>query len=117
MKLTTKLWIGVGILAVVSPIGLILPDKLNAKTAWGEWSSEEVKGLTGYIPAGLQKLSSLWKAVMPDYTFKGWENKGLAHSSLSYVIAAIIGIGLCAGAAFLLGKVLAKRKKSSFPNE
>jgi hypothetical protein len=116
VKLTTKLWIGVGILAIISPVGLILPDKLKAGAAWGEWSPEEVGGLTGYIPAGLHKLSSVWKSIMPDYTFKGWENKGLMHSSLSYIFAAIIGIGLCAGAAFFLGKVLSKRRKAPFPH-
>jgi len=109
MKLTTKLWIGTGALAVISPIGLILPEKLKAGSAWGEWGVEEFKGLVGYVPAGLEKLSLLWNAVMPDYAFKGWEGKGMGHLSFAYIVAAIIGIALCAGVTYLIGKFLAKK--------
>jgi cobalt/nickel transport protein len=111
MKLTIKLWIGVGILAVLSPIGIILPAKLKAGSAWGEWGAEEIKGLVGYVPLGLKKLSALWNSIMPDYTFKGWGNKGLGHLSFAYIFAAVIGIALCAGIAYLIGKILAKRNK------
>jgi cobalt/nickel transport protein len=113
MKTTTKLWIGLGILVVLSPIGLYLPDKLKAGSAWGEWGADEVKNLVGYIPSGLEKLSSLWNALLPDYAFKGWENKGLGHLSLAYVVSAIIGIGLCVGFALLLGKLLAKKEQKT----
>jgi hypothetical protein len=110
MKTITKLWIGLGILAVISPIGLYLPDKLKAGSAWGEWGADEMKGLIGYIPSGLEKLSSVWNAVMPDYAFKGWENLGLKHLSLAYIISAIIGIALCFGIAFIVGNFLAKKE-------
>jgi hypothetical protein len=111
MKTITKLWIGLGVLAVLSPIGLFLPDKLKAGSAWGEWSADEIKGFIGYIPSGLKKLSSAWNAVMPDYAFKGWEAKGLGHLSIAYIVSAIIGIALCIGGAWLLGKLLAKKEK------
>ncbi len=111
MKLTTKLWIGIGALAAVSPLGLVLPDKLKAGTAWGEWGADEMNGLVGYVPSGLKRLSSIWNAIMPDYAFKGWVDKGPGHSSLAYVLAAIIGIALCAGAGYLLGKWLTKRNR------
>jgi hypothetical protein len=65
MKVTTKLWIGLGALALLSPIGVILPAKLKAGPAWGEWGAGELKGLVGYVPKGLEKLSSLWNALMP----------------------------------------------------
>ncbi len=111
MKTITKLWIGLGILAVISPIGLYLPDKLNAGSAWGEWGSGEIKGLIGYIPAGLAKLSSLWNAVLPDYAFKGWEQKGMGQLSFAYVVSALVGIALCVGGAWLIGKFLAGKRK------
>jgi hypothetical protein len=110
MKLATKLWIGLGALAVISPIGLILPDKFKAGDAWGEWSPEKFKELVGYIPNRLERLSSLWNAVMPDYAFKGWENKGMGHLSFAYIIAAVIGIALCAGVTYFIGRFLAKKK-------
>jgi len=43
---------------------------------------------------------------MPDYAFKGWGGKGLGHLSFAYVISALIGIALCIGGAWLLGKFL-----------
>jgi hypothetical protein len=109
MKTMTKLWIGLGVLAIASPIGLYLPEKLKAGSAWGEWGSDEFKGLIGYIPSGLEKLSSVWNAVMPDYAFKGWEDKGLSHLSFAYIVSAIVGIALVGGGALLLGKLLAKK--------
>jgi cobalt/nickel transport system permease protein len=113
MKTTTKLWIGIGVLAVLSPLGLYLPSKLKAGTAWGEWSAAEIHGLVGYIPKGLQKLSSLWNAPLPGYAFKAGESSGFQHSGLAYIVSAIIGIGLCVGLAFLLGKVLSKKGKNA----
>jgi hypothetical protein len=113
MKTTTKLWIGIGVLAVISPIGLYLPDKFKAGSAWGEWGSEEMKGLVGYIPKGLEKLAALWNAPLPDYAFKGWENLGLKHLSLAYIVSAIVGIGLCVGLAFVLGKILSKKENKN----
>jgi hypothetical protein len=110
MKLMTKLYIGLGVLAVASPIGLYLPDKFKAGDAWGEWGADKIKDLVGYVPAGLEKFSSLWHAFMPDYTFKGWENKGLGHLSFAYIVAAVVGIGLCFGISFLVGKLLARKK-------
>jgi cobalt/nickel transport protein len=113
MKTTTKLLIGLGALAVISPIGLYLPGKFKAGDAWGEWDAGKIKELVGYIPTGFQKLSSLWNAWMPDYSFKGWEDKGLAHMGLAYIVSAIVGIALCAGGAYLLGKILARKKTDS----
>jgi hypothetical protein len=108
MKTNAKLWIGIGVLAFFSPIGLYLPSKLNAGSAWGEWSAEELKKLHGVIPVGLNKMASLWHAVMPGYSLGG-RDKGLGHSSIAYIIAAIAGIGLCAAIAYILGKLLARK--------
>lgn len=109
MKITTKLWIGLGALGVLSPLGLYLPAKAKAGSAWGEWGSEEVKELVGYVPAGLERLSSLWNAPLPDYALKGMEQAGLGRLSLTYILSAVIGIGLCVAAAYFLGKILSKR--------
>ena len=97
MKTTTKLWIGIGILAALSPVGIFLPEKLKAGSAWGEWGADEFKGLVGYVPRGLEKLSSLWNAIMPDYTFKGWAGKGLWHHSAAFIVSAVVGIAVCFG--------------------
>jgi hypothetical protein len=110
MKITTKLWIGVGILGIVSPLGLFLPDHFKAGSAWGEWGAEEVQELIGYIPAGLNRLATLWSAPLPDYAFVGWEEQSLAGLSLAYIFSAIVGIMLCVGVAFMLGSILSKKE-------
>jgi cobalt/nickel transport protein len=106
MKLTTKLWIGIGVLVVLSPIGLLLPDHFKAGSAWGEWGSEEMKGLVGYVPQGLEKLSSLWNAPMPDYAFKGWEEMGLPQLSVAYIVSAMLGIAVIVFLILLLLKLM-----------
>lgn len=110
MKTTTKLWIGLAILIILSPVGLILPDHFKAGSAWGEWGAEEMQKLVGYIPQGLEKLSSLWNAPLPDYAFKGWEEKGLPHLSIAYIISAIVGIAITVVIVFAAGKLLAKKE-------
>lgn len=109
MKITTKLWIGILGLIVLSPLGLIIPDHLKAGSAWGEWGVEEMQKLVGYIPKGLEKLSSLWNAPLPDYAFKGWEEKGLTHLSFAYIISAIVGIVVTIIVIFLIGKILVRK--------
>jgi hypothetical protein len=109
MKITTKLWIGLAVLVVLSPLGLIIPDHFKAGSAWGEWGGDEMQKLIGYVPQGLEKLSSLWNAPMPDYAFKGWEEKGLPQLSLAYVISAILGILFVVLAVILIGRMLVKK--------
>ncbi|TRZ95590.1 cobalamin biosynthesis protein [bacterium] len=110
MKLITKLWIGIAVLIVLSPLGLMLPEHFKAGSAWGEWGADEMQKLVGYVPKGLEKLSSLWNAPIPDYAFKGWEEKGLSHLSFAYIVSAILGIAVTALAVLLLGKFLSKKE-------
>jgi cobalt/nickel transport protein len=111
MKITTKLWIGLGMLIVLSPLGLLLPEHFKAGAAWGEWGIDEIKELAGYVPKGLEKLAQLWNAPLPDYAVKGWEGKGLSHLSFAYIISAIVGMAATVMAALLLGKLLTRRGK------
>ncbi|MFH1457975.1 MAG: PDGLE domain-containing protein [Candidatus Omnitrophota bacterium] len=110
MKTTSKLWIGIGILIFLSPLGLMLPELFKTGDAWGEWGLDAIRELTGYIPQGLEKLSSLWRAPLPDYTFVGWEEKGLPSLSLAYIISAITGIAIVAVVMALIGRMLGLKK-------
>jgi hypothetical protein len=110
MKIETKLCIGLAILAVLSPIGLLLPSIFGAGSAWGEWGADEMKGLIGYIPVGLEKLSSLWTALFPDYSFAGWEGASLPLQSVAYVVSAVVGIALCLFASWGIGKAFARKR-------
>jgi len=109
MKITTKLWIGIAVLIILTPLGLILPEHFKAGSAWGEWGSEEMQKLAGYIPQGLKRLSSLWSAPMPDYAFKGWEEKSLPHLSFPYIICAIAGIVIIAVIMLGIGKLFTRK--------
>ena len=108
MSTITKMWLGLAVLALISPIGIILPDKFKAGSAWGEWGPEEIEKMMGFVPQGMKKLAELWKAPLPDYSFQGWEEKGLAMNSFAYIIAAIVGIAIIAGIIMLLGKMVTK---------
>lgn len=110
MKLITKLWIGMAVLIVLSPLGLLLPEHFKAGDAWGEWGTDTIKELVGYIPQGLEKLSSLWSAPIPDYAFKGWEEKGIPHLSFAYIISAVLGIAIITVTVFLLGKFISNKE-------
>jgi len=110
MKTTAKLWIGIGILALLSPLGLILPERFKAGDAWGEWGVNTFKEIFGYVPAGLRKLSNLWSAPFSDYAFNSQQDKGLCQLSLGYIASAVIGILVTVCAVMLLGRFLSKGK-------
>jgi len=111
VKTVTKLWIGLAILIALSPLGLILPEHFKSGAAWGEWSAEELRKLIGYIPNGLEKLSSLWRAPMPDYTIKGLEKNVSCCPAAGYLISTALGIGITAAVALLIGKLLSKKAR------
>ena len=111
MKITTKLWIGIAALVVLSPLGLILPAKLGAGTAWGEWSADELQARIGYVPARLTRLSGIWRAPLPDYAFKGQEQAGMPELSMSYVVSAVVGVAAVVAITLLIGRLLARREK------
>jgi hypothetical protein len=46
---------------------------------------------------------------LPDYAFKGWEEKGLAGLSAAYVFSAVAGIVITAALVILAGRLLVKK--------
>ncbi|RJQ50816.1 MAG: cobalamin biosynthesis protein [Actinobacteria bacterium] len=100
---------GIAVLALLSPIGLILPAWLRAGAAWGEWSSDELRGLVGYVPRGLGRLEGVWRSLLPDYTVPGLG--GPLGEQLGYVISAFVGVGIVVGLTWLLGRALAKKER------
>lgn len=110
MKEYRPFWIALLAMALVSPLGLYLPEVLEAGGAWGEWSLEEVKRMVGYAPSGMEQLADLWKAPIPDYALPGQEEAPIAHRSLSYILSALLGVGLCGGTTFVVTRWLTKRE-------
>ncbi len=109
MTTVKKLWIGMGVLAMLSPFGLLLPRLFGAGGAWGEWTPEEVRDMTGYMPEGMRRLSKTWSSPLTDYTIPG-QGSGMAGDSLGYLITAAIGIGIIAAIMFLINKLLSREK-------
>ena len=110
MKTAARLWIGLALLVGICPLGLLLPEYFKAGAAWGEWTPDEIQKLVGYIPKGLEKLSAVWSSPIPDYSFKGWGEKGLDGLSLGYIVSAILGIGVIVVAMLFIGKLLSLKE-------
>lgn len=81
------LWVGLIVLIVASPLGLLAPG-----TAWGEWSTTQLTemGLKA-VPSGLEKLSTLWGAPL-----SGYDLPLLGNTNLGYVLSAALGISIVA---------------------
>jgi cobalt/nickel transport system permease protein len=93
------LWAGFAGLVLMTPLGVLAPG-----TAWGEWSARQLKAVLGFVPAGLEKLGSAWTAAMP-----GYAPSFIKDPVAGYLVAAIAGSALVVGAAWLLGRLLARR--------
>ena len=109
------LWAILIVLALLTPLGLWLPARFDAGDAWGEWGPEDLGAEVGFIPRQLGRLADLWRAPVPDYAPHGWEEKPLAVQSAAYIASALLGIALCAGAIFLLGRWLSAREERRAP--
>ena len=92
-------------MAIVAPLGLIAPG-----FAYGEGSTKDVEAAFGYVPSGLQSLSSVFGAPLGDYNvplpFFSDASAPLWHAAIGYEIAGIIGILLVGGATYALARAL-----------
>lgn len=93
--LYAKAWAALAVLIVLSPIGL-----LASGTAWGEWGTDDIQKLLGYVPAGMEKTAESWTSLMPDYSLAGFES-GLWQPVI-YIAAALIGVAVIAGFTYFL---------------
>ena len=107
--LRKKLFIGLIVMACLTPLGIILPKMFNAGEPWGEWGPEHLQKTVGYIPEGLKKTADIWRAPLADYKLFG-KNAGGATDLVSYVVSGLVGILLAALCVFLVVKLLRKGK-------
>src|SRR4030043_1631934 len=105
-----KLWIGLLIMALMAPLGILLPKKFNAEEAWGEWGTDKLGQLIGYVPEGLKILADLWKAPVPDYNFGG-EDASVTVQAISYVASGLLGIVACALVALVVLRLIRRHGK------
>jgi cobalt/nickel transport protein len=109
-KFDKKLWIGLLVMALLTPLGIYLPERFKAGDAWGEWGTDRIQELLGYVPEGLRKLAEFWKAPVPDYNFGG-ENAAFGMQVISYIMSGIIGIAVAVLVIYLITKLLVKHEK------
>jgi hypothetical protein len=77
----------------------------GAGSAWGEWSSDELREMLGYVPKGISALEGIWsKALFAKYMVFGGRNPLL--TTLGYLLAGLVGVSVVAAASYLLGRVL-----------
>ncbi len=95
------LWIGLAVMIVLVPIGLLAPG-----TAWGEWGTHELSSLgLAFIPQGMAKLSGLWSAPLP-----GYELPALKNADLGYILSGIVGTIVIGVVAWLFTLLVTARK-------
>jgi len=96
--------IGLVLLIILAPLGLLAVGE-----TFGEWGSDEIKEKLGYVPQGLEKLSGVWNAPLPDYALPGGENsESLPLSAAAYILSAVIGVVVCGGLLYFAGKKVAR---------
>jgi hypothetical protein len=100
-KTIRNLTIGLVILIILVPLGLLAVGE-----TFGEWGAEELQEKLGFVPAGLNQLASFWKAPVPDYALPG--NESEKGKVAVYYLSAIVGVALCGGLLYLVGKKIAK---------
>ena len=99
-----RYWLGLMILAILSPIGLLAEG-----TAWGEWDAEELQETVGYLPQGMERLKNVWQAIFPDYSMNFLGDSTLGHS-MEYALSAIIGSAMIYGVIMLIAKLMIRQK-------
>ncbi len=95
---------GLVVLALLTPLGIVLPRLFNAGSAWGEWEPSRLYGLLGFIPEGLKRTADLWRSPVPDYSFS--QAEGTAAQASSYVLSALLGLALVFFFVFLITRTM-----------
>jgi cobalt/nickel transport system permease protein len=109
-----KLWLGLGVLLVLTPLGI-----LAVGSAWGEWSArgfsdpqlrDQIAAASSgqpppvQPPRGLERLSSLWAAPLSQYA------PSFIHSpSFGYLVSAMVGVGLIILLSLVLWRLVGRR--------
>jgi cobalt/nickel transport system permease protein len=94
--------IAVGIMALLTPIGLLAPGG-----AFGEDAPEDLdlsKVNLQAIPDGLNKYNGFWHNAL----FDGYDFGGDAHPWLGYLVSAVVGIAVVGLVVLLIGKLIAR---------
>jgi cobalt/nickel transport system permease protein len=102
------LWVAIAALMLFTPLGI-----LAAGTAWGEWSPAELARATPHatpgmppVPAGLQRLSTLWTAPFPAYA-----PSFVKSHAFGYLLSAMFGVGFLLAVSLVLRRLLDRQQR------
>lgn len=95
------------VIGMVALIALVPLGLLASGTAFGEWGIDELEAEVGYVPAGLNALSTVWQSPLPDYALPG-QGDAFISQALGYYISAIIGVAISAALMYFIAKTLIK---------
>ncbi|HBC77014.1 MAG TPA: cobalamin biosynthesis protein [Bacteroidales bacterium] len=109
-RLQKRILIILILLCLITPVGILLPMFFNAGDAWGEWSAQTIKDLTGYVPEGLAKYSEVWKAPLTDYTLNSGDNS-IVHQSGFYIVSGIIGATITYILMLIISRIIVRNEK------
>lgn len=108
MTTAKKLWLGIGILVLLTPLGLIIPALFGAGGTWGEWGPDEIERIVGFVPEGMKRLAERWRSPLPAYAVPGQVRSPFGEG-LGYIITAVIGVAATAGAGYLLARYFSRK--------
>jgi hypothetical protein len=101
-KMMRNFAIGLVLLIILAPLGLLAVGE-----TFGEWGPEEIKEKLGFVPPGLEQLSGIWNAPLPDYAFPGG-GESMTVAAAAYIMSALIGVVVCGGLLYFVGKKVAR---------
>lgn len=101
-----RLWVLLAVLVLLAPLGLLAPG-----AAFAEWSSSNLEALFGMrAPAGLSSLENLYNAPMSGYSVP--EVTTFTQLSLTYMLAAVIGVSVLGLSLFTIYRVKSRNVSS-----
>jgi cobalt/nickel transport system permease protein len=90
----------VAVMVVLSPLGLLAPGGAFGEDDPADLNLGEL-GLST-VPAGLEQYTGFWShKLLGGYGFSSGD-----HASLGYILSAVVGIAVVAGAIFVIGTIV-----------
>jgi cobalt/nickel transport system permease protein len=100
--LVRNLIIGLLVLVILTPIGLIATGD-----PFGEWDVGTIQERIGYVPSGMSSgISNLWNSPLSDYGIAGF------NAPIGYILAALVGVAICSGLVYV-AMIWAKKKEKA----
>ncbi|MBF0458888.1 MAG: cobalamin biosynthesis protein [Nitrospirae bacterium] len=100
-----KLWMWLLVVALMVPLGIVVPERFGASGAWGEWSSATLSQMLGYLPEGLSRHTGIWSAPIGDYDIAAGVTSPLVKS-LSYMASGLIGAAIAGLIIYIISKAI-----------